>query len=113
MFEAVSESWQNRFKLPRSGRGSCAAALPLLVGIFLEPEPKVGSWMISSPLLWCPLRRSAGGCIPYYTLGFIRERTEEGRKSLGRVPRTFGQVCLCAVGCDSVHTGIVYGGIDD
>ena len=28
MFEAVSESWQNRFKLPRKAAVACAAALP-------------------------------------------------------------------------------------
>ena len=45
MFEAVSESWQNRFKLPRKAAVALCSGIALLVGIFLESEPKVGSWM--------------------------------------------------------------------
>ena len=45
MFEAVSESWQTRFKLPRKAAVALCAGIAFVVGLFLEAEPKVGSWM--------------------------------------------------------------------
>ena len=108
MFEAVSESWQNRFKLPRKAAVALCSGIALLVGIFLESEPKVGSWMDFITIIVVPFGAVLGAVSIYYILGYkeIREELEEGRKKpFGRVLRTSGQVCLCAVGCDSVHTG--------
>ena len=45
MFEAVSESWQTRFKLPRKAAVAALCGNSLCCRSVLEAEPKVGSWM--------------------------------------------------------------------
>ena len=45
MFEAVAESWQSHFKLGRKTAVLICSALTLGVGIFMESEARVGSWM--------------------------------------------------------------------
>lgn len=45
MFEAVIESWQHKFKLKRNYAVLLCGGLTLLVGLFMEEEAKVGTWM--------------------------------------------------------------------
>ena len=45
MFEAVIESWQHKFKLKRNHAVLLCGGITLLVGLFLEEEARVGSWM--------------------------------------------------------------------
>ena len=60
MFEAVIESWQHKFKLKRNYAVLLCGGLTLLVGLFMEEEAKVGTWMdfignyCSS--VWCGIR---------------------------------------------------------
>lgn len=81
MFEAVSESWQTRFHLPRKAAVALCGGIALIVGIFLEAEPKVGSWMDFITIIVVPFGAVLGAVSIYYILGYeeIRKEMEEGR----------------------------------
>lgn len=81
MFEAVSESWQTRFHLPRKAAVALCGGIALIVGIFLEAEPKVGSWMDFITIIVVPFGAVLGAVSIYYILGYeeIRKELEEGR----------------------------------
>ena len=70
MFEAVSESWQTRFKLSRKGAVALCGSIALLVGIFLEAEPSVGSWMDFITIMVVPFGAVLGAVSIYYILGY-------------------------------------------
>lgn len=114
MFEAVSESWQTRFQLSRKTAVSLCAGVALLVGIFLEAEPKVGSWMDFITIIVVPFGAVLGAVSIYYILGFkeIKKELEVGREK--PLPGIFGvlakyvYVPLCVV---VFILGIWYGGI--
>lgn len=90
MFEAVSESWQTKFKLPRKLAVSLCAAITFAVGIFIEAEPKMGKWMDFITILVVPFGALLGAISIYYVLGYkeIRKELEEGREN--PMPRWFG-----------------------
>lgn len=114
MFEAVSESWQNRFGLSRKTAVGLCGAIAFGVGMFLEPEARVGTFMDFITILIVPLGAVLGAFSIYYVLGYerIREELETGRKK--PLPACFGflaryvYVPLAAV---VLILGIVYGGI--
>ncbi len=114
MFEAVSESWQTRFHLGRKTAVSLCAGIAFAVGLFLEAEPKVGSWMDFITIIVVPFGAVLGAISIYYILGFdeIRKELEEGRKK--PLAKCFGPIAkyvyvpLCVI---VFVLGIVYGGI--
>lgn len=81
MFEAVIESWQNRFRIPRWLAVVLCGTITLAVGIFLEAEPKVGSWLDFVSIVVVPIGAVLGAVSIYYVLGYrrIRQELEEGR----------------------------------
>ena len=90
MFEAVIESWQNRFRLPRKAAVLLCGGITLAVGLFLEAEPKVGSWMDFVSIVVVPTGAVLGAISIYYVLGYrkIREELETGREK--PLSRAFG-----------------------
>ena len=82
MFEAVSESLQTRFGLGRKTAVSLCAVLALAVGLFLEPEARVGAWMDFITILVVPFGAVLGAVSVYYVLGWkrIKEEMELGRQ---------------------------------
>lgn len=92
MFEAVSESWQHRFHLPRKLAVSLCGAITFAVGVFLEAEPKMGQWMDFITILVVPFGALLGAISIYFVLGYkeIRKEMEEGRPN--PMPRWFGFV---------------------
>lgn len=114
MFEAVSESWQTRFHLTRKTAVALCGGITLAVGIFLEAEPKVGSWMDFITIIVVPFGAVLGAISIYYVLGFdeIKKEMEEGRQkplkpSFGALAK-FVYVPLAVI---VFILGIVYGGI--
>ena len=113
MLEAVSESWQKNFKLPRKLAVVIASALALGVGIFIEAEPKVGAWMDFVSIIIVPFGAVLGAISIYYILGWdeIRKELEQGH---GPLSETFGKtakflyVPLTVV---IMILGLIYGGI--
>lgn len=114
MFEAVSESWQNRFKLPRKAAVALCGSLALLVGIFLEAEPNVGSWMDFITIIVVPFGAVLGAISIYYILGFdeIKKELEQGRKKpLGKYFGPLAKYVYVPLAVIVFVLGLVYGGI--
>ena len=68
MFEAVIESVQHRFEMPRRAAVVLCGTLCLAVGVFLEAEPKVGSWMDFVTILVTPFGAVFGAISVYLSL---------------------------------------------
>lgn len=92
MFEAVAESWQSHFKLGRKTAVLICSALTLGVGIFMESEARVGSWMDFITIVVVPIGAVMGAVSIYYVLGWqkLRAELEQGREK--PVSRFFGPV---------------------
>ena len=114
MFEAVSESWQTRFRLSRKTAVALCSGIALLVGIFLEAEPNVGSWMDFITIIVVPFGAVLGAVSIYYVLGFgeIAKELKEGReKPLGSYFGPLSKYVYVPLAVIVFILGIVYGGI--
>ena len=114
MFEAVSESWQTRFQLTRKKAVALCGGMALLVGIFLEAEPKVGSWMDFITIIVVPFGAVLGAVSIYYILGFdeIKKELELGRdKPLGKYFGPLAKYVYVPLAIIVFILGLVYGGI--
>lgn len=114
MFEAVIESWQNRFKLPRGAAVALCGGITFAAGVFLEAEPKVGSWLDFITIVVVPIGAVLGAVSIYYVLGWLRIRQELETGRARPLRRAFGlaakylYVPLTAL---ILILGFVYGGI--
>lgn len=114
MFEAVSESWQTRFHLPRKLAVALCGGIALVVGIFLEAEPRVGSWMDFITIIVVPFGAVLGAVSIYYILGYekIRKEMEEGRdKPLWSLFGPLAKYVYVPLSVIVFILGILYGGI--
>lgn len=114
MFEAVSESWQTRFHLPRKAAVALCSGLALLVGVFLESGPMVGSWMDFITIIIVPFGAVLGAVSIYYILGYeeIEKELEMGRKKkLGRYFKPLAKYVYVPLAVVVFILGILYGGI--
>jgi NSS family neurotransmitter:Na+ symporter len=82
MFEAVVESWQYRFNMGRKKAVALCGILVFGIGIFLEEEAMLGSWMDFITIIIVPFGAVLGAVSIYYVLGLdkIVEELNEGRK---------------------------------
>ncbi len=90
MFEAVIESWQHKFRLPRKTAVLLCGFLCLLVGIFLESEPNVGKWMDFITILVVPFGAVFGAVSIYYVLGYKKIKAELDLGRPNPLPAWFG-----------------------
>ncbi len=114
MFEAVSESWQTRFKLPRKAAVALCGGIAFLVGVFLEAEPKVGGWMDFITIIVVPFGAVFGAVSIYYILGYdeIKNELEQGRdKPLGKHFKLLAKYVYVPLSIIVFVLGILYGGI--
>ena len=114
MFEAVSESWQTRFHLPRKAAVCLCTGIAFLVGIFIEAEPNVGSWMDFITIIVVPFGAVLGAVSIYYILGYdeIKEELETGRdKPLGKYFKPLAKYVYVPLSVIVFVLGILYGGI--
>lgn len=114
MFEAVCESWQTRFRLSRKAAVALCAVIAFAVGVFLEAEPKVGSWMDFITIIIVPFGAVLGAISIYYVLGFddIKTELEEGRdKPLGKHFKVLAKYVYVPLSVIVFVLGILYGGI--
>ena len=114
MFEAVIESWQNRFQLDRRIAVALCGGLTFGVGVFLEAEPVVGSWLDFVTIVIVPIGAVLGAISIYYVLGWprIRQELETGRGK--PLPEIFGKVAKFVYVPLTVLVlllGFAYGGI--
>ena len=90
MFEAVTESWQRKFRLSRKASVLICSLITLGVGIFLEAEPNVGAWMDFISIVVVPIGAVLGAVSIYYVLGFSEIRKELDLGRLHPVSNIFG-----------------------
>lgn len=114
MFEAVSESWQTKFKLSRTTAVLICGVIALAVGLFIEDGNKVGSWMDFITILVVPFGAFLGAFSIYHILGWdeIKKEIQLGRKK--QIPEWFGTIAkyvYVPVAAIVFILGIVYGGI--
>lgn len=83
MFEAVCESWQTRFAIPRKAAAAVCAGVTLFVGLFLEEEARMGAWMDFISIMVVPFGALLGAVSIYFVLGErqIGEELAIGRKA--------------------------------
>lgn len=114
MFEAVIESWQDRFGLKRRNAVALCCGIALLIGMFLEAEPNVGAWMDFITIIVVPFGAVLGAISIYYILGFdqIKAELETGRaKPLGGYFKVLAKWIYVPLAIIVFVLGIVYGGI--
>lgn len=114
MFEAVSESWQTKFKLSRTAAVLICGVIALAVGLFIEDGNKVGSWMDFITILVVPFGAFLGAFSIYHILGWdeIKKEIQQGRKK--QIPEWFGIIAkyvYVPIAAIVFILGIVYGGI--
>lgn len=114
MFEAVAESLQHRFGMPRKAAAVLCGALTLAVGVFLEEESRVGSWLDFISVAVVPAGAVLGAVSIYYILGYseIRKELEQGHGK--RLPAAFGflaKYVYVPITVLVVVLGFLYGGI--
>lgn len=114
MFEAVTESWQHKFGLPRRAAVLICSALTLAVGLFIEQETRVGNWLDFVTIVIVPIGAVLGAISIYYVLGWpkIRQELELGReKPLHRAFGIAGKYIYVPLTILVLVLGFVYGGI--
>lgn len=114
MFEAVCESWQNRFGLSHTTAVIICGIITLGVGLFMEAEPVVGKWMDIISIYITPLGALLGAVSIYYVLGWneMKDELETGRsKPLARFYGPLAKYVYVPVAAIVFVLGIVYGGI--
>ena len=113
MLEAVSESWQKNFGMSRKAAVLLCCALSLAVGIFIEAEPKVGSWMDFVSVIIVPCGAVLGAVSIYYVLGWkkIRQELEIGHGRLSAGFGIAGRYLYVPLTVLVLILGLIYGGI--
>ena len=114
MFEAVTESWQHKFGLPRRAAVLICSALTLVVGLFIEQETRVGNWLDFVTIVIVPIGAVLGAISIYYVLGWpkIRQELELGReKPLHRAFGIAGKYIYVPLTILVLVLGFIYGGI--
>lgn len=114
MFEAVSESLQVKFELPRKAAVLLCGVVAFAAGLFIEAEPKLGTWMDWISIYIVPFSALLGAVSIYYILGYkkIKPELDCGRKKpLGRWFGILAKYIYVPLAFIVFVLGIVYGGI--
>jgi len=92
MFEAVSESWQNRFGMAHNKAVLLCGAIAMGMGLFIEDQSRLGSWMDFVTILVVPFGALLGAVSIYYILGWdeLKDELEKGTKN--PLPAWFGRL---------------------
>ncbi len=113
MLEAVSESWQKNFGMSRNIAVILCCVISMAVGIFIEAEPKVGSWMDFVSIVIVPFGAVLGAVSIYYVLGWdeIKKELEIGHGKLSAAFGVAGRIIYVPLTVLVLILGLVYGGI--
>ena len=114
MFEAVAESWQNRFGLAHNKAVALCGGIAMAVGLLIEEESRMGGWMDFITILVVPFGALLGAMSIYYVLGWneLKDELDQGAKK--PLPAWFGklgQYVYVPVALIVFILGIVYKGI--
>ena len=114
MFEAVSESWQTSFNIPRKLAVILCGVISLAVGMFFEDGDLVGNWMDFITILVVPFGALLGAVSIYYVLGWKDVQEELSAGSKKPLPQWFGYLAkyvYVPIAIAVFVLGIIYGGI--
>ena len=114
MFEAVIESWQSRFQLGRRSAVLLCSALTLAVGLFIESEARVGTWMDFITIVVIPIGAVLGAISAYYVLGWstLQKELQSGRrKPVGELFGVVGRYVYVPLTILVLILGFIYKGI--
>lgn len=114
MFEAVIESWQSRFQLGRRPAVLLCSALTLAVGLFIESEARVGTWMDFITIVVIPIGAVLGAISAYYVLGWptLQKELQSGRKKpVGELFGVVGKYVYVPLTILVLILGFIYKGI--
>ena len=92
MFEAVSESWQSHFGMGRKQAVLICSVLTLGIGLFMEGEATVGSWMDFITIVVVPIGAVLVAVSVSYVLGWPRLRAELQTGRCKPISAAFGVV---------------------
>lgn len=114
MFEAVIESWQHKFRLPRPAAVLLCGVITIAVSIFLEGEASVGAWMDFVTIIITPFGAVLGAISVYYILGYkkIQKELNQGRvKPVSQAFKFLSRYIYVPIAVIVFILGIIYGGI--
>ena len=114
LFEAVIESWQNHFNCKRNLAVALCGGITLIVGLFLEAEPKVGGWMDFVTVVIVPIGAVLSAISIYYVLGWdkIRAELEQGHgRPLNKAFRIAAKYIYVPLTVIILILGLALGGI--
>ena len=113
LLEAPTEHLQENFTNSRKAASIITCVVSLIVGIFIESEPKVGAWMDFISVVIVPFGAVMGAATIYYILGWdeLRKELEIGH---GKMPEIFGLVgkyVYVPLTIIIMVLGLMYGGL--
>ena len=114
MYEVVLESVKNRFNLSRTKSLFLIGLITLAVGVFLEREPVVGSWMDVISIYIIPFSALLGAFSWFYMWdrsNFEKELNQGRNKPVKPIYFTLGRYLYVPIALVIFILGIVYGGI--
>lgn len=114
MLEVCGEALRNRFHLGRKLSVVITGAVVLAVGIFIEYEPYLGSWMDGITIYVVPIGAVLGAVMIYWVIKWqtMKDELDQGReKPLGKVFHIAARYCYVPLAAAVVVLGIVLGGI--
>ena len=114
MFEVVGESIITRFKMSRKAVIFLLAIISLVIGIFIEPENKVGPWMDVVTIYIIPFGAVLGAISWYWILkkeSFMEELNEGSKVKRSEAYFTVGRYVYVPLVLVVFVLGLIYHGI--
>jgi len=114
MFEVVGESIITRFKLSRKAVIFLLAIISLAIGIFIEPENKVGPWMDVVTIYIIPFGAVLGAISWYWLLkkeSYMEELNLGSKVSRSEMYHTIGKYIYVPLVLVVFVLGVIYHGI--
>ena len=114
MFEVCSEAVQQKLKLKRTHAVFLVGILAFLIGLFVEYEPYMGSWMDTVTIYIVPIGALLGAIMIFWVLGTKRlnqEINSSAKHPVGKFFNFIGKYVYIILAFSVIVLGIVYGGI--
>jgi len=114
MFEVVGESIITRFKMSRKAVIFLLAIVSLVIGIFIEPENKVGPWMDVVTIYIIPFGAVLGAISWYWLLkkeSYMEELNLGSKVSRSEMYHTIGKYIYVPLVLVVFVLGVIYHGI--
>ena len=114
MFEVVGESIQTRFKMTRKAVIILLGIIALVIGIFIEPENKVGPWMDVVTIYIIPFGAVLGAISWYWILkkeSYMEELNQGSKVTRSEAYHSVGKYVYVPLVLIVFVLGVIYHGI--